>query len=83
MGDRREGSFLGCAAGAAKDVVVNTAKGAYETAKDADGTVPEQAGLNGYEGHTERTADRAEAVWDGAKRTGEAVMSPIDTSKKV
>jgi len=83
QGDQREGSFVDCAAGAAKDVVVDTAKGAYQTIKDAGGAVLDQAGFEGYEGHTERTLYRGKAVVDGAKRTGEAVMSPIETSKKV
>ena len=64
----REGGFVGCAAGAAKDVVVGTVKGLYETVKDAGGAVADKLGADGYEGHTERTAGRVEAVVGGGKK---------------
>ena len=65
---KQEGSFVGCAAGAAKDVVIGTAKGLYNTAKDAGGAVLDKAGVEGFEGHTERTTDRVNAVVDGGKK---------------
>ncbi|MEM9627699.1 MAG: hypothetical protein AAGA21_15795 [Pseudomonadota bacterium] len=69
---KREGSFVGCAAGAARDVVVGTVKGLYDTAKDAGGAMLDKAGVDGFEGHSERTADRVSAVVDGGKNVAGA-----------
>ena len=86
----QKGSFVDCAAGAAKDVVVGTAKGAYKTVKDAGGVVLDaggaaldKAGVDGFEGHTERTAERVDAVKDGAAKVWEAAKSPIETGGKI
>lgn len=77
-GEKREGSFVGCAAGAAKNVVVDTAKGAYETVKDAGGAVLDKAGVGGFEGHAERTAARAETVKDAVVDEGAEIMAEIE-----
>ncbi len=87
----QEGSFVGCAAGAAKDVVVDTVKGTYETLKDAGGAVLDaggailnKAGVGGIdEDRTERTAARVDVVKDLGGRAWEAAKSPIETGGKI
>lgn len=89
--ENREGSFVGCAAGAAKDAVVDTVKGTYETVKDAGGVVLDAGGavldkvfrIDGFEDQAERTGERVDAAKDGVAKTLEAAKSPIETGGKI
>lgn len=77
-GEKREGGFVGCAAGAAKDVVVGTVKGLYNTAVDAGAAVLDKAGVGDFEGAADRTAARGRAIGEAASGEWAEFKAEID-----